>query len=167
MYKKIHLSTYEEYVGYKDRTKQYRTDAQNISQESFFQVKLEKRKNNLIIFPFSAVLQGAYPEHDYATRWCWQKYGSPQTECCMESYSEYPSCPEVLATERFDDDGDRAYSKVKDHSHIGCWTHEWVGKTGYDYGFSEFYFKAQSDLDSFLAAVETFNFGENYAKEDK
>src|SRR5690242_17382595 len=58
----------------------------------------EQRRMGLHVnFPFSAVLEGYYPEHDYALRWCWQNFGPAHGRCC-EWHSEYPGCPLVLAT---------------------------------------------------------------------
>lgn len=61
---------------------------------------------------------------------------------------------------------EKAFKDVEEHSHVGVWCSMWLGKTGYDYGFSEYYFQNESDRDRFLAAAPTFNIGEKYEKEE-
>jgi hypothetical protein len=117
-------------------------------------------------FPYVVVVEEYYPEKDYTTRWCWQKFGPPHGEC-FDSYSEYPACPLVLALMQ-SGDGDshlshrRKYDRPEAHSHIGTWTTFWLGKTDYDYGFEEYCFAKQADYDAFLAAVPTFGWGEHF-----
>jgi len=103
-----------------------------------------------------------------------------QCEECHESSSEYPGCPLVLATEYIQtgwyltNTGKRVYwsnkayieEKVPKHSHEGTWIAFWLGKTGYDYGLSEYYFQNESDRDRFLAATPIFTLGEKYEKEN-
>lgn len=49
-----------------------------------------------------------------------------------------------------------------DHGHEGTWNIFWLGKTGYDYGFTEWQFSKESDRDAFVTAIPTFGLGENY-----
>ena len=131
----------------------------------------EKRNVIKSKFPFTVVLYGAYISHDFAVRWCWRNFG-PIDGKCDERGSEFPGCPLVLATEYlvngwyFDanknkvDWEEKAYKEVEDHDHVGIWKYFWLGKHGYDYGFSEFYFQNESDRDCFLAAIPNFNLGE-------
>jgi hypothetical protein len=124
----------------------------------------DERRQLKAMFPHSVVLEGAYPEHDFATRWCWQNCGECHGEC-HEMYSEYPGCPLVLATGRIERIRGRdvmKYEKVAAHLHQGSWTKKWLGKTAYDYGFGEFYFASEADLERFISAVPTFSWGENY-----
>ena len=145
----------------------------------------EKRKKKfkdslLLPLPFTAVVEGVYPEQDYANRWCWRNIGPRQCDKCDCSSSEYPGCPVVLATEYIktgwypNQAGQRVYwsekayieENVLEHGHEGIWSSYWLGKTGYDYGFTEYYFQNESDRDRFLAAVPFFNTGEKYEEKD-
>lgn len=132
----------------------------------------EKRAEFAKQFAYTAVVEGNYPEQDYLTRWAWQQFGPMQCEECCESYSEYPACPLVQATEytynytykdidgTMKEDSEKQYKKPEKHGHEGVWTTVWLGKTGYDYGFMEFYFKNEADRDAFLKAE--FSLGERY-----
>lgn len=116
-------------------------------------------------FPFAVVLEGASPEHDLVSRWCWQHVGPPQCERCLDSHSEYPGCPLVVATGKQVSTSwqDRSgvtrtghymkYGEVEEHDHEGTWRTFWWGKTGYDYGVGEFLFSSQADLDRLVAAL--------------
>jgi hypothetical protein len=122
------------------------------------------RQLRLCRFPHSVILEGAVPEYDFASRWCWQNFGACDGEC-YDSYSEYPACPVVLATKRIENVRDRQTKKfavVDAHTHEGLWTKDGLGKTGYDYGFFEFYFASEADQNRFTAAVPTFIWGENF-----
>lgn len=133
----------------------------------------ELRKEKVKEFPFTCIVKGAYPEIDNATRWCWQHFG-PMHGKCLERHSEYPGCPLVLATEYViegcwkDKEGkehkctSKGYRDVEPHEHEGIWCEMWLGKTGYDYGNAEFYFKNEADKDAFVMAVPTIGFGEQY-----
>lgn len=61
-------------------------------------------------FPHTLILKVAYPELDYANRWCWREFG-PTHGKCFESQSTYPAC-EVSNT----------------HSHDGRWMWHWLAK---------------------------------------
>jgi len=76
----------------------------------------------LAVFPHAVVLQVAFPELDFANRWCWQQFGPADGEC-YEAQSEYPACR--LRTE---------------HRHAGTWRTIWLEKTDYDFGFNEWCF---------------------------
>ena len=45
----------------------------------------------------------------------------------------------------FFDKLDEREDMPQDHSHTGIWTTVFAGKTGYDYGFQNFYFKNEED----------------------
>ena len=125
----------------------------------------------LVNFPFSTVLKGYYPEHDFAIRWCWQNI-SPANGTCSDYHSEYPACPLVLETSYLergtlkDKTGKEAawetvrYENPGEHRHEGVWCSIWLGKTGYDYGFQEYCFLNDHDRKRFLSAFSTFTFGE-------
>jgi hypothetical protein len=135
----------------------------------------ENRKEALGKFPYTTVVEGVYPEMDFAHRWCWHEFGSPEYKQCYEYGSEYPACPLVLATEYIETgtykelDGtehqwkEKCYKEVEKHSHDGGnWTTVWLGKTGYDYGFSEYYFLNEVDRDAFVKEVPNMGLGEKY-----
>jgi hypothetical protein len=134
----------------------------------------EKRQEYRREFPFTAIVEGSYPETDNACRWCWNNVSPRHGKCQWEHHSEYPGCPLVLVTEYItegtykDKDGkvekwkEKCYKEVEVHDHVGLWADHWLGKTGYDYGHMEFYFKNESDRDAFVKAVPTIGFGERY-----
>jgi hypothetical protein len=104
-----------------------------------------ERKVRLARFPYSVVLQVAFPELDFANRWCWQRFGPGDGEC-GQSQSDYPAC-----------------KIVGPHSHVGKWVWDLLAKTDYNFGFCEWCFSEKSDRDSFLASVDEINWGEKYA----
>jgi hypothetical protein len=134
----------------------------------------EKRKLTGDKFPYTAVVEGVYPEHDFSHRWCWQQFGPPEYKECHDHDSDYPGCPIVLATEYIatgtykGSDGtmkdwqEKRYKQPEKHSHEGDWTTVWLGKTGYDYGFTEYYFLSEKARDAFILAAPDFGLGENY-----
>ena len=105
---------------------------------------IEDRQARLLAHPHTALLQLSYPEMDFANRWCWQQFGPAHGEC-LQYTSEYPAC---------DIQGR--------HSHGGTWLTYWLAKTGYDFGFNEWYFARQADRDRFLEFVPSITLGENY-----
>jgi hypothetical protein len=156
---KMKIATIEKFFGENETRKIYNQD---------------KRNEALNKFPFTAIVEGSYPTNDFAARWCWQQFGPMDCKECAESYSEYPGCPLVQATEylhhytykdsdgTMKEDSEKCYKKPEVHGHEGNWTIVWLGKTGYDYGFSEYYFKDELSRDKFVQAVPDFDLGENY-----
>lgn len=121
-------------------------------------------------FPHVVCMEGVYPEMDMATNWCWKNIGDEHGQCC-EASSEYPGCPQVLATEKivhhpggkdFPPWKEKTYTKPPEHGHIGNWKTFWYCKTGYDYGFMDFCFKNEADAEKFKAVAETLGLGERY-----
>jgi hypothetical protein len=104
------------------------------------------RKNRLVRFPYSIMLQVSFAEVDYANRWCWQNFGASDGECTQRN-SEYRVC-----------------DVNEPHSHVGKWTSNWFVKTDYNFGFNEWYFGECADRERFLANVESLNWGEHYPK---
>lgn len=104
------------------------------------------RAERLTRFPYSVMLQVAYPELDFANRWCWQQFGPAHGEC-QQFHSENCACD----------------IKPK-HCHLGVWTEVWFAKTDYDFGFNEWYFREKSHLERFLASVPSINWGEDYSQ---
>ena len=104
------------------------------------------RNMHLSRFPYSVMLQVAYPELDYANRWCWQNFG-PGDGQCLQRDSEYRVC-----------------ERVDDHSHVGKWMSHWWAKIDYDFGFNEWYFAESDDRELFVANIENINWGEHYPK---
>jgi len=184
-YKGIHVSTFEEFFKSEEWRRNWIIENSSEKELQAHDKKIsdrdEKRKEYRERFPFTVILQGVYPEHDFVSRWCWQNIGPMQCEECHETSSEYPGCPLVLATEYIQNGwyhnkaGRRVYwsekayieEKVPKHSHEGVWMAYWLGKTGYDYGFSEYYFQNESDRDKFIAATPIFTLGERYEKENE
>jgi hypothetical protein len=133
----------------------------------------DKRAEAISKFPYTIVVESSYPVLDYAHRWCWQNFGPYECKECGEHCSEYPACPKVLAIQEYKIK--KSYTKdgvvheydfhtrnPGKHGHEGIWTTVWLGKTGYDYGFSEYYFEKEEDRDKFKLAIPTFGLGENY-----
>lgn len=184
MIEKIHISTFEAFNKVEDWRRSWavinRPEDVSVHDKRMLDQHL-KRNEFRKKFPFSVILEGVYPEHDFVNRWCWQNIGPMQCEECQEIHSEYPGCPLILATEYMRTDwfftkGDhrkyRSYKayiseKVPEHGHDGTWLAYWLGKTGYDYGFGEYYFQNELDRDKFLAAIPIFSLGEQYEKESE
>lgn len=134
----------------------------------------DKRVEAVKRFPFTVIIEGYYPTNDFACRWTWQQFGPMDCKECGEYGSEYPGCPKVLAIEKHiirksytDKDGklheyDYHTRDPGTHGHEGTWTIVWLGKTGYEYGFSEYYFKDEANRDAFITAVPSFELGELY-----
>ena len=106
--------------------------------------EIEERETRLAAFPYEVVLQLAYPQMDFATRWCWQQFGPANGECLQYS-SEYPAC-----------------HLGSGHAHEGRWLTKWLAKTDYDFGFNEWCFAKQADRDKFLEFVPSITWGETY-----
>jgi hypothetical protein len=107
---------------------------------------VQERQRRLAEFPHCVLLQLAYPELDFANRWCWQQFGPAHGECHQAS-SEYPAC-----------------NLPGPHSHNGRWLSRWLAKTDYDFGFNEWHFEEPADRERFLAFVPQICWGEHYQK---
>lgn len=183
MYEKIHVSDHETYMKSENWRRNWisenRPPEELVAHDKRIADREAERKNLLGKFPYSVILAGCYPEHDFVERWCWLNIGPRDGKCSDGQHSEYTGCPVVLATEYIaegswkDKEGnehhwkEKAYKDVDDHSHEGNWRMFWLGKTGYDYGLGEYCFSTEADRDRFLAAVPTFNLGEKYSKENE
>lgn len=139
MYRTVVPATYDEHLA----TEYPETSASVVAARA---ADLQTRQTRLTSFPYSVVLKVAYPELDYANRWCWQQFG-PGNGDCLQASAEYPACE--LGTP---------------HSHEGRWLSYWLVKTEYDYGFNEWCFVHSDDRDRFLKFVPQINWGENYPK---
>lgn len=162
----IRKTTYEEFKAGKDRKKEL--CAKKIGQEyanKLYETKDDKRLATLISFPYSLVLEGYTPALDMCNNWCWETFGSPQTELCAEEYSEYPGCPLVKATKVItiiDGFEDVTYKSPGKHNHQGTWASASLGKSGYDIFYCEYYFKESSQLEQFSDIVLTLGLGYKY-----
>lgn len=178
----MEVSTYEALVEEERQHLQYRAEhypdnyalvAHN-REEGLLRIN-QKRSELRARFPYAVVAEGGYPEHDYARRWCWQNIG-PEAGPCSSWQCDYPGCPLALATEiiergAWEDKSGEVHNYVQkrhsdpgEHSHEGEWTYLWLGKTGYDFGFSEFYFANETERQNFLAAFPTFNWSADWDK---
>ncbi len=128
------LSNIEAYLSFQDDSPEGRAE------------EASSRNERMARFPFAVMLQVAYPELDFANRWCWTEFGPADGEC-MQKDSEYRVC---------------TIDEV--HSHSGVWTTYWFEKTDYNFGFNEWYFAKQSHHDLFLDFVPKINWGENFPK---
>lgn len=109
-------------------------------------VEVREHEARLEHFPNSVILLLAYPELDFANRWCWQQFGAADGTC-LDTQSEYSTC-----------------SVQQSHEHEGTWCSHWLAKIDYDFGYNEWNFKARSDLDRFLEFIPQINWGEHYPK---
>ena len=134
VYRTAILSTFDAYLETGGDTAEEQADQQT------------ERKERVRSFPFAVMLELAFPERDFADRWCWEQFGSARGEC-LQSYSEYPSCTMNVP-----------------HCHMGSWINHWFVKTDYDFGFSEWYFSERVDYELFLEFVPSIDWGENYPK---
>ena len=128
------LSSFDAYVELGDESADYLFEAQ------------AERLEIISRFPYAVMMEVAFPELDFANRWCWQNFGPLYGEC-FDGSSEYRSC------------------KVDhSHCHIGLWASRWFVKTSYDLGFNEWYFSTGADRDQFLEFVPSINWGEKFPK---
>jgi hypothetical protein len=139
VYRTVVVSTYDEYL-----TSEYPETSADETRAR--EADLEERRTRLAIFPNAVVLQVAYPEMDFANRWCWQQFG-PADGDCHEASSEYPACD--LRTE---------------HRHVGTWRTCWLAKTDYNFGFNEWCFADHQGRDRFVQFIPQINWGESYPK---
>ena len=107
---------------------------------------IREREVHLQQFPYAVMFEMAYPELDFALRWCWKCFGAMDGEC-LQKQSEYRVCPDEVA-----------------HRHNGRWTSYWFVKTNYNFGYNEFYFSKKVDFDYFIAHLSEINWGEHYPK---
>ena len=117
-----------------------------IDSPDFAREETRDRLARLKRFPYSVMLELAFPELDYAERWCSQRFGPMDGEC-RQHHSEYRIC-----------------SNDTKHTHTGKWTSHWYEKTDYNFGYCEFYFVELPDRDAFLEELPEFNWGEHYPK---
>lgn len=106
MYKGIHVSTvsdYETYVESEKRRRNWilenRPPEELVAHDKRVADSEAQRQAILAKFPYSVILAGVYPEHDFVSRWCWQNIGPCDGKCSDGPHSEYTGCPVVLATE--------------------------------------------------------------------
>jgi hypothetical protein len=109
-------------------------------------LEIQEHEARLAIFPHSVVLQVAYPEMDYANRWCWKQFGPAYGEC-LQASSEYTAC-----------------ELREPHKHDGKWLTYWLAKTDYDFGFNEWCFAYSADRDRFLDFIPQISWGERFPK---
>lgn len=126
------LSSFDTYVEVGDESAADLVDARS------------ERLRVLSRFPFALMLEVAFPELDFANRWCWNNFGAGHGEC-FERDSNYRRC-----------------SIDFPHCHTGTWMNHWFVKTDYDFGFNEWYFMTTADRDSFLEFVPSINWGEKF-----
>ena len=160
----MEISTYEAWLEWmvQDRERRAFVHANYVQNHpEYLQSHLERqdaleRKHEELLQPsYTVITEGEYSEHDYACRWCWQHI-SPKHGQMQQLQSEYPACSLVLETEYIeqgtiqDKDGTekpvkwKAYQDPGEHTHQGVWTSLWLGKTGYDYGFTVLLFCPRS-----------------------
>jgi len=132
-FRTVELSSFEEYL-------------RECYPETGNSLEEEDRDARLSRFPHVVMLKVAFPELDFANRWCWQQFGPYHGEC-QESYSEYRTC-----------------RLAEPHSHHGTWAYYFFEKIDYDFGFCEWYFTNRGHFERFLANVENINWGESYPK---
>lgn len=176
-YKPMHVNSQEEFDAQERRAaewaKQHWSEQHQHGRIESNKRRDEQRQDKKKDFPFTVIVEGSWPELDNAERWLWENIG-PRHGKCHDQYSEYPGCPLVRATEYVetgsykDKEGkehfweDKRYKEVEEHEHEGSWVVLGLGKTGYDYGNAEFYFKNEADRDAFVTAVPAIGFGERY-----
>lgn len=136
------ISSFEKYVKEKDIESGTSMVKRYLEGE-----RVLEREDTRRSFPYVVTVESDYPSMDDAEAFCWNMFG-PRNGECAQTDSECPVCPLVInaKTKKLDEDG---FIDVEDHSHIGVWTMFWISKTGYDYGFADFCFKDESDMNIF------------------
>lgn len=112
-------------------------------------------------FSHTVVIEAAYEEFDHVELWCWKKFG-PSDGLCRDAYNYVHACPVVLAAPSIKD------VRYARHEHVGMWCKLWLGKTDYDYGFSQFCFKNSDDKNAFLEAItEIEDMTEKWSRQER
>lgn len=93
----------------------------------------EARKNVATFFQFSVIVEGAIVEYSMAIDWCIKNIGIRNTN--LRKFYE---------------------NAEQENIKNGQWTEIWYDKIGYDYGFSEFFFKNEEDLKKFKSEISNF-----------
>lgn len=114
--------------------------------ETALATELDERNACLADFPHSVLLALAYPELDFAMRWCWEQFG-PADGPCTQIGSAYPAC-----------------ALAQPHEHRGRWRTRWLAKTDYDFGCNEWYFALNDDRVRFVQFLPQLNWGEHYPR---
>jgi len=104
--------------------------------------RFKDRELRSCLFPHSVMLKITLQQLTLASRWCFEKWGLPEGPC-YESYSA--------------DSVDPYCKDESDHFHMGDWAWNFYVKTDYDYGFSEWSVKQQSQLQEFREMVSVWS----------
>ena len=102
-----------------------------------------KRATILAKFPFSIMTLTAIDDIDFANFWLWNKFG-PCNGSCHQSTSAFKACDVHVY-----------------HDHVGSWCCHFFAKTGYDFGFNEWYFDNKPSLILFKKFITKFNKDKN------
>ena len=132
------LSNYESYLEFEFPIVQTDAHLSELAND------IDEREDRLKGFPYYVILELSYAELDFTNRWCWETFGNIQGKC-EESSSGYPAC------------------QIKfQHSHWGNWMCNWFVKTGYNFGYCEWYFVNEEMKNQFLENVPNNQWGELY-----
>lgn len=137
-YRTARMSSFEEYLETTDESVEDVVQARTL------------REATLARLSRPVMLESAYPEMDYANRWCWRNLGPQHGECFESRSGSKPSDYPICMIE-------------SPHCHAGRWSIRWFEKTDYDFGFAEWYFSTESDRDQFLQFEPAIHWGEKYS----
>ena len=98
-----------------------------------------ERKNSFLMFPYSVIIEGSFSDIDIAEAWCLKQVGKVDITSDMFFLKNYAGKLEEI-------------KRTKN----GLWKIYFYGKTSYDYGFCEFFFREKIDLEKFQKAVPNF-----------
>jgi hypothetical protein len=106
--------------------------------------KIEEAKK---LFPYTSTIKWGYSDMDVGHCWCWQTFGPKHGKCEEDCGGErlFLNCPFSGLV--------KAY-----HSHVGVWTSVWFGKTDYDFGYEQFFFKHKVDRDMFEFGIRAIDY---------
>ena len=130
--------------------------------EKIHENKITEREGKLKEFPCALMFEMAWETDEELRKWCWDNIGLYDCESCSDSVYFTPGCPVILdliAKTPKIDDNEKYWEGIEDahdaieHGFQGIWTSLSFGKTGYDYGFIEYYFKNESDKEKVLSAI--------------
>jgi hypothetical protein len=97
------------------------------------------REQLLTSFPHSVTVEGDSAELDMAVEWCLVNTGAADIASTWKHVTDSAGHSQEIAV-----------------AENGQWANQWFYKTGYDYGFMEFYFRTPPDLERFVKAVPSF-----------
>lgn len=130
--------------------------------EEHYSVIIQEREERLKTFPYFIMFEMAWETDEELSKWCWDNIGLYDCKSCNEMAWFTPGCPlmlDLIKNTPKNDDNEKYWEEIQkahddiEHGYEGNWATLSFGKTGYDYGFIEYYFKNEVDKEKVLAEI--------------